>query len=96
MSFTSKNLVSIIIPTYNRSDALCRAVNSVLSQSYNNIEIIHQDNITRKYEDYVVNNCVNIFADNRDALNTLEPQFVNANAADLEALRLAHCRTLGQ
>lgn len=35
--------VSVIIPTYKRSDYLTRAVNSVLSQSYENIEVIVVD-----------------------------------------------------
>jgi glycosyltransferase involved in cell wall biosynthesis len=33
-------LVSVIIPTYKRSNYLLRAINSVLNQSYKNIEII--------------------------------------------------------
>lgn len=32
--------ISIIIPTYNRSDFLCRCVDSVLMQNYDNIEVI--------------------------------------------------------
>ncbi|WP_350342384.1 glycosyltransferase family 2 protein [Proteinivorax tanatarense] len=35
--------VSCIIPTYKRSDSLIRAINSVLSQSYDNLEIIVVD-----------------------------------------------------
>jgi glycosyltransferase involved in cell wall biosynthesis len=37
------SLVSAIIPTYNRSHLLCRAINSVLKQSYGDIEIIVVD-----------------------------------------------------
>lgn len=37
------DLVSVVIPTYNRYDQLFRAINSVLSQTYNNIEIIVVD-----------------------------------------------------
>jgi glycosyltransferase involved in cell wall biosynthesis len=38
-----KGLVSCIIPTYKRSDTLLRAVNSVLNQTYKNIEVIIVD-----------------------------------------------------
>lgn len=36
-------LVSVIIPVYNRAESLIRAVNSVLNQSYGNIEVIVVD-----------------------------------------------------
>lgn len=36
-------LVSVIIPTHKRSDFIVRAINSVLNQSYKNIEIIVVD-----------------------------------------------------
>lgn len=35
-----KSLISVVIPTHNRSNLLIRAINSVLNQTYNNIEII--------------------------------------------------------
>ncbi|MBQ1812895.1 MAG: glycosyltransferase family 2 protein [Bacilli bacterium] len=38
-----KDLISVIIPTYKRSEMLERAINSVLNQSYANIEIIVVD-----------------------------------------------------
>lgn len=38
-----KKKVSVIIPTFKRSKFLCRAIDSVLNQSYNNIEIIVVD-----------------------------------------------------
>ena len=36
-------LVSVIIPTYNRKESLLRSVESVLNQTYKNIEIIIVD-----------------------------------------------------
>ncbi len=40
---TSEPLVSVVIPTYNRADLIRRAIDSVLSQSYQNWEIIVVD-----------------------------------------------------
>jgi glycosyltransferase involved in cell wall biosynthesis len=36
-------LISVIIPTYNRSDLICEAVSSVLDQTYQNWEVIVVD-----------------------------------------------------
>lgn len=46
----------------------------------------YANNITKKYEDYLTDPNVKICADIREDLNTLEPQFVDANKSDLEAL----------
>lgn len=40
MLFSEKPLVSVYIPTHNRSNLLVRAIDSVLAQSYKNVEII--------------------------------------------------------
>ena len=40
MFFLKQPLVSIYIPTHNRSQLLCRAIDSLLAQSYSNIEIL--------------------------------------------------------
>ena len=44
MNVNSNALISIIIPTYNRKSDLIRAIDSVISQSYTNWEIIIVDN----------------------------------------------------
>lgn len=56
--FLPKNLVSVIIPTYNRPDLLKRAINSALLQTYQDIEIIVigdkcpvMEDIMEKYRD---------------------------------------------
>ena len=41
---TQHPLVSIVIPTKNRKNMLCMAINSVLNQTYKNIQLIVQDN----------------------------------------------------
>lgn len=46
----------------------------------------HETNIVKKYEDFDDVDCINIFADTRNCLKTLEPQFVDANKGQLEAL----------
>lgn len=52
-------LVSVVIPTYGRSDLLVRAIDSVLDQTYDNIEIIvvddnNSDSEHRKHTENVV------------------------------------------
>ncbi len=39
----SSQTISVIIPTYNRAHWLCRAVQSVLNQTYQDFEIIVVD-----------------------------------------------------
>ena len=46
----------------------------------------YANKITKKYSDYNNVECVSIFSDKRNSLNTLEPQFVDANTSDLKRL----------
>lgn len=58
-------LVSIVIPTYGRTDRLYRAIKSVLNQSYGNIEIIVvDDNTDEKISDHV-REIIDSFSDKR-------------------------------
>lgn len=47
----------------------------------------YQQKIKEKYKDYDAVDCIEIFADHRDDLNTLEPQFIDANIAKIDDLR---------
>lgn len=51
----------------------------------------YEEKITKKYKDYSKIGWITIFADDRNILNTLEPQFVDANKSQLETL----CNTIG-
>lgn len=56
MIISDKSLISVIIPTYKRSDMLLRAIDSVLNQTWNNIEvIIVNDNIPNSEFDIETN-----------------------------------------
>jgi len=52
-------LVSIIIPTYNQSDLLGKAIGSALNQSYNNIEIIVCDDCSSDTTEQIVSEFLN-------------------------------------
>ncbi len=56
---TTLPLVSVIIPTYNRVNVICEAIDSVAKQSYKNIEIIVVNDGSTDNTEEVVNNYIN-------------------------------------
>lgn len=64
MAHQSNSKISVIIPTHNRSEMLCRCIDSVLMQSYKNIEVLVIDDCSTDntkeivQERYSNNKCV--------------------------------------
>lgn len=52
----SQPLVSVIITTYNRAHLVCRAIDSVLAQTYKNIEIIVVDDCSIDATSHLISN----------------------------------------
>ncbi len=46
-----KGLVSVVIPTYRRSNSLVKAINSVVNQNYSNIEVLVVDDNSKESQD---------------------------------------------
>lgn len=76
-----KGMVSCIIPTYKRSDMLVRAIKSVLSQSYTNLEVlVVDDNNPGDEYSCQVHKVVSAISDNRLTIVTQE-RHINGAAA---------------
>ena len=55
INFNSEILVSFLIPTYNRADLLQQCIESILSQTYKNVEIIVIDDASTDNTENVIN-----------------------------------------
>lgn len=84
-------LVSCIIPSYKRADTLRRAVDSVLAQTYLNIEVlVVDDNIAGDEFSKALHNIVNEYKeDNRVKLVT-QPKHINGAEARNAGIRAAN------
>lgn len=75
-------LVSVIIPTYKRPDTLDRAINSVLAQTYKNIEIIVVDDNNFDSEGRVLTEAkMALFANNPQVIYIKHEKNKNGSAA---------------
>lgn len=91
-----QQLVSIIIPTYKGSDKICSAVDSVLKQTYENIEIIVVDDNGRGTDEQkLTENKMQKYCDN-DKVKYLTHEFnINGSAARNTGIRASKGEFLG-
>lgn len=66
-------IISVIIPTYNREDTIVESVKSVLNQTYKNLELIIVD-------DASTDNTLKVLSDIKDDRLSIYPQTVNQGA----------------
>lgn len=77
-----QDLVSIIIPTYKRSDTLTRAVDSVLMQTYQNIEVlVVDDNERGSAENKAVEELMARYIDHEKVFYITQQKHVNGAVA---------------
>lgn len=83
-------LVSVIIPTYKRYDKLKRAIESVLNQTYSNIElIVVDDNSPGTTERYNTESLMNLYKENSNIIYIKHDKNKNGAAARNTGLSIA-------
>jgi len=83
------SLVSCVIPTYKRSDTLGRALDSILSQTYKNLEVlVVDDNEIGSQESLEVKGIIDSYTDQRVKLVT-QPKHINGAEARNAGIRAA-------
>jgi len=74
-----KPFFSIILPTYNQSDFLKKSINSILSQTFQNWELLIIDNNSTDNTDNVIQS----FQDNRIKVYKINNQKILAKSRNL-------------
>lgn len=83
------SLVSCVIPTYKRSDTLGRAIDSILFQTYKNLEVlVVDDNEIGSQESIEVKKKIDSYTDQRVKLVT-QPKHINGAEARNAGIRAA-------
>lgn len=87
----TNSLVSVVIPTYKRPDVISRAINSVLGQSYVNIEVIIVDDNDPHTEDRLLTEHVMLsYNDNPQVTYIRHDHNRNGSAARNTGWRASH------
>ena len=85
-----KNLVSCVIPSYKRADTLRRAVDSVLAQTYNNMEVlVVDDNIAGDEFSNALHNIIDEYKDDSRVRLVTQPKHINGAEARNAGIRAA-------
>ena len=83
-------LVSVVIPTYKRSDMLERAIESVRNQTYNNLEIlVVNDNIEGDEHSVLLEQRMLKYASDKRVILVRQSKHINGAAARNAGIRLA-------
>lgn len=74
--------VSVIIPTYKRANYICRAIDSVLNQTYSNVEVIVVDDNDSKSDDRkIMEKTMKKYNNNKKVLYLKHDKNMNGSAA---------------
>lgn len=83
--------VSCVIPSYKRANTLKRAIDSVLAQTYSNIEVlIVDDNIEGDEYSIALHKIINEYKDNPRVIFVSQPKHINGAEARNAGIRAAH------
>lgn len=84
-------LVSVIIPSYKRAETLERAINSVLAQTYKNIEVIVvDDNIAGDEYSIALRKIIEKYSGDSRVILVTQPKHINGAEARNAGLRASH------
>lgn len=85
-----KQMVSCVIPSYKRSDTLKRAIESVLAQTYNDIEVlVVDDNIAGDEYSSALQHIIDNFKSDERVILVKQPKHINGAEARNAGVRAA-------
>lgn len=86
-----KTLVSCVIPSYKRTNTLKRAIDSVLVQTYSNMEVlVVDDNIAGDEFSIALHEIIDGYKDDKRVILVTQPKHINGAEARNVGIRAAH------
>ena len=85
------SLVSCVIPSYKRADTLRRAINSVLAQTYSNVEVlVVDDNIAGDEYSITLQKIIDEYKSDSRVILVTQPKHINGAEARNAGVRASH------